>query len=332
MLLEKLSNAISPTGFEGEVRNFLKDEISSYVDEIKIDKMGNLIIHKKGNGPKILIDAHMDEVGFILTGFNEDGTLRFSSLGGVNSKVVPSKVVYIGENMIPGVIGLKPIHLQGKEERKQGLKYSDFSIDIGANSKEDAKNYVELGDFLVFDTLYDEFGEGFIKGKAFDDRVGCGVLVELLKENYNCDLYGVFNVQEEIGDRGAYVSAYQVNVDIGIAIEGTVCADLPNIENHLKATELKKGPAISIMDKTSIFNNEIIEDLIKIAKKNNIPYQRRKSTMGSNDAGAIHGVLNGAKVATVSVPCRYIHSSVTVASLEDYINTINLLKCYLRNF
>ena len=125
MLLEKLSNAISPTGFEGEVRNFLKDEISSYVDEIKIDKMGNLITHKKGNGPKILIDAHMDEVGFILTGFNEDGTLRFSSLGGVNSKVVPSKVVYIGENMIPGVIGLKPIHLQGKEERKKALKYSD---------------------------------------------------------------------------------------------------------------------------------------------------------------------------------------------------------------
>lgn len=332
MLLEKLSNAISPTGFEGEVRGLLKNEVYKYVDEIKLDKIGNLIVHKKGIGPKILIDTHMDEIGFIITGFNDDGTLRFSPLGGVNSKVIPSKVVYIGENMTPGVIGLKPIHLQGKEERKQALKYSDFSIDIGANSKEDAKNYIELGDFIVFDTLYDEFGEGFIKGKAFDDRIGCSVLVEILKENYNCDLYGVFNVQEEIGERGAYVSAYQINADIGIALEGTICADLPNIENHLKATELKKGPAISIMDKTSIFNEDISEDLIKIAQKNNIPYQRRKSTMGGNDAGAIHGVLNGAKISTISVPCRYIHSSLSVASLEDYINTISLLKHYLRSF
>lgn len=330
MLLEKLCNASGPSGYEGEVREIIKKEIAPYVDEIKIDRMGNIIAHKKGTGAKVMVDAHMDEVGFIITGFNEDGTLKFSALGGINNKIIPSKVVYIGEKKIPGVIGVKPIHLQSAAERTKNLSYGDCCIDIGSNSKEETKKYVSMGDYAVFDTVYGEFGEGLIKGKAFDDRMGCYVLIEALKENYNCDLYAVFNVQEEVGERGAFVAAYGVKADIGIALEGTICADMPSVTPHLRATEVGKGPALSIMDRTSIFNEDIAEDIMKVAEEKVIPYQRRRAIAGGNDAGAIHMSGEGAKIATLSVPCRYIHSSVSVASLQDVENTKKLLVEYLK--
>lgn len=330
MLLEKLSNAVGPSGFEGEVRDIIKEEIKDYADEIKVDNMGNIIAHKKGNGPKVMVDAHMDEVAFIITGYNDDGTLRFSCLGGINAKIVPSKVVFVGDNKIPGVTGLKPIHLQSRAERKKLVPYSSCCIDIGSKSKEETKKLVKLGDYAIFETKFSEFGEGLVKGKAFDDRMGCAILIDLLKENYNCDLYAVFNVQEEVGERGAYVSGFNIKPDIVIALEGTICADMAGIPKHLKVTEIGKGPAISIMDATSIFNNEITDSIIEVAKDNNIPYQLRRGIVGSNDAGAIHTTADGAKVATVSVPCRYIHSAVSVANLNDFDNTLKLMKTYLK--
>lgn len=330
MLLETLSNCSGPSGYEGEIRKVIKSEIINYVDDIIIDKIGNIVVHKKGKGKKVVVDAHIDEVGFIIIGYNEDGTLKFSSLGGINSKVIPCKVVLIGKNKIPGIIGLKPIHLQTKEERKNNISYESCCIDIGAKDKDEAKKFIKLGDYCVFSTKFKEFGTGLIKGKAFDDRMGCAVLIEILKENYDCDLYGVFNVQEEVGERGAYISAYNIQPDIGIAVEGTICADMPNIPDHLRATEIGKGPAISIMDKTSLFNKEIINEIIEIGNKKNIPYQFRRAVAGGNDAGAIHMSGEGAKVATISVPCRYIHSSVSVCSVDDYTNTVKLLKEYLK--
>jgi endoglucanase len=330
MLLEALSNASGVSGYEGEVRNIIKEEVKKYVDEVIVNRMGNIIAHKKGNGPKIIIDAHMDEVGFIITGYNEDGTLRFHSLGGINNKIPPAKVVFIGKNRITGVIGIKPIHLQNKKEKEKCMSYSEYCIDIGANSKEETKRLVKLGDNVVFNTMFSEFGKGLIKGKAFDDRIGCAILIEVLKENFNCDIYGTFNVQEEVGERGAYTSSFAINPDIGIVIEGTVCADMPNIPDYKKATEIGKGPAISIMDESSLFSSQVSREIIKIAKEKNIPYQLRKSIAGGNDGGAIHMSGKGAKVATISVPCRYIHSSVSVASLEDYKNTCNLIIEYLK--
>ncbi|MFA9398636.1 MAG: M42 family metallopeptidase [Clostridiaceae bacterium] len=330
MLLEKLSNAHGPSGFEGEVRNIIKEQIKEFKGDISIDRMGNIIVHKKGNGKKVLVEAHMDEVGFIITGYNEDGTLKFTSLGNINAKVPPAKPVLIGEHRVNGVIGLKPIHLQSKKERQEALHYDDYCIDIGADSKEQAKKYVDLGDYALFTTQFDLFGDGLIKGKAFDDRMGCYLLVEALKEEYDCDLYGVFNVQEETGERGAYVSSYKINPDIGIALEGTVCADIPNIPEHLKATKLGEGPAISIMDKSSLFTTTIKEDIAKIGLDNNIQFQYRKAVAGGNDAGAIHMSSYGSKVATISIPCRYIHSSVSVASLEDIENGKKLLVKYLK--
>lgn len=330
MFLEKLSNASGASGYEGEVRDIIKEVIKDYVDEIKVDRMGNIIAHKRGTGKRVIIDAHMDEVGFIITAYNEDGTLKFSPLGGINSKIIPSKVVSVGENKITGIIGIKPIHLQSVEERRESISYSECSIDIGSNSKEETKRLIDLGDFVVFTTSFSDFGKGLMKGKAFDDRVGCDVLISILMENYNCDLYGVFNVQEEVGERGAYASAYGIKPDIGIALEGTICADMPSVPKHLSATEIGKGPAVSIMDNTSIFNGTISQEIIRVAEENKIEYQLRRAVAGGNDAGAIHMSCVGATVATVSVPCRYIHSSISVASKSDLENTKKLMIKYLK--
>lgn len=329
-LVEKLCNASGPSGYEGDIREVIKNEIKDLVDEIKVDKMGNIIAHKKGNGKKVLIDAHMDEVGFVITGYNSDGTLKFRPLGGINSKVAPCKVVYIGKDKIPGVIGLKPIHLQSKEERQKNLSYGDYGIDIGAKDEKETRKLVKRGEYAVFTTEFSTFGSGLMKGKAFDDRMGCGVLIEMLKESYNCDLYAAFNVQEEVGDRGAFIAAYEVQPDIGVALEGTICADMPSVPKHLSATTIGQGPAISMMDRTSIFDKELTDSIIKTAEENEIPYQRRRATAGGNDAGAMVLTGKGAKVATVSVPCRYIHSAVSVASIEDYNNTVKLMKAWLK--
>lgn len=330
-LLDKLTSLDGPTGYEGQVRDFIKTEVAPYVDEVTVDRMGNVIVHKKGNGKRVVIDAHMDEVGFIITGYNEDGTLRFSPLGGINAKIIPSKTVLIGANKIPGVIGAKPIHLQGKDEREKGLTYNDCCIDIGAHCRKQCEDLIDLGEYVVFDTEYDEFGEGLLKGKAFDDRMGCFVLMEALKENYNIDLYGVFSVQEEIGERGAFVGAINTKADLGIALEGTICADMPSVPKHLRATEVGKGPAISIMDLTSIFDDEIAEDIMAVGEKLGIPYQRRKAIAGGNNAATFHGTGSGAKIAALSVPCRYIHSSVSVAAKSDVENAVKLLVNYLKS-
>lgn len=330
-ILDKLTSLHGPTSYEGEVRDFIRKSVEPYVDEIYTDRIGNVIVHKKGRGTKVVIDAHMDEVGFIITGFNDDGTLRFRALGGVNDKIIPSKSVIIGKDKLHGVIGIVPIHLQKKDQRNKGVTYEDCAIDIGATSRKEAESVVEIGEYAVFDTEYDEFGEGFIKGKAFDDRIGCFVLMEALKENYeNIDLYGVFAVQEEVGERGAFIAASTINPDLAIAIEGTVCADMPGIEGHLQGTVLGNGAAVSIMDSTSMFSPDIASDILSVADENHIKVQRRIAIAGGNDAGAYILRGNGCKVAAISVPCRYIHSAISVASKEDIESTVRLLISYLK--
>lgn len=330
MLLEELSNAAGPSSYEGEVRKIILRELKEYVDEIKVDNMGNILAHKKGDGPKVLLDAHMDEVGLIITGFNEDGTLRFSQLGGIYAGALPAKSVFIGKDNLPGVIGLKPIHLQSKEERVKPIGISNLCIDIGALSAKEAREHISLGDYAVFDTKFEEFGEGLIKGKALDDRIGCAVLIEVLKEKYNCDLYCSFSVQEEVGERGAFISAYNVEPEIGIAIEGTICNDLPGVSRVNAATMMGMGPAISLMDKTSIYDAELISDIEKTAKSKYIICQMRRSAASSNDALSFHATGEGARVAAISVPVRYIHSTVSVASLVDFDSTKRLIIEYLK--
>lgn len=331
MLLKRLSEALGVSGNEHEVREIIKEAIKDQVDEIRVDTLGNLMAVKgKGKSPRVMVAAHMDEVGLMISWIEKSGLLRFRKVGGIDDRVLVSKTVLVGKDRIPGVIGAKAIHLQDPRERETPLKYEDLYIDIGAKSKEEAEKKVKLGDFAAFATRYEEFGQRKAKGKAFDDRVGCTVLMEALKGQYEFELNAVFTVQEEVGLRGAAVAAYDLDPQMGLVLEGTTCSDTPGTDPEGYATEVGKGPALSLMDASSIANKKMVQEMVRLAQENGLPYQFRRTTMGGNDAGRIHLTRQGVPSASLSVPCRYIHSPVSVISLDDLENAVKLLGLFLK--
>jgi len=333
MLLKELTEIMSASGDEKEIREKIKSIVEPYVDNVYVDKMGNLIACKKGkkDKPKIMLAAHMDEVGLMVKSVNEDGTLSFSPVGGVDNRILVSKTVKVGEKKINGVIGAKPIHLQKREEQQRPLDYDSLYIDIGATSKEEALKHVSLGDYIYFDSNFEILGNDYVKAKALDDRIGCNVLIEVLKNEYEYPICVAFTVQEEVGLRGAGVAAYNVEPDFAIVVEGTVAADVSDSVPHLVSTELGKGPAISLMDRTALYDKKVIDKIVKIAEENKVPYQFRRIASGGNDAGKIHLTKGGIKTIAVSVPCRYIHSFNSVAFLEDFHNTVKLVDLIIKN-
>ena len=334
MLLKRLTEASGVSGNEKEVRNIILEEIKDFVDEINVDRLGNIIAYKRGknNPKKLMLTAHMDEVGLMITHIDDMGLLKFTTVGGIDKRILVSKPVIIGKDKIPGVIGAKPIHLQKKEEWKKALDMDKLYIDIGVDTREEAEKLINIGDYVAFDSEYVEFGEKLVKAKALDNRVGCCLLIELIKEIEDVDFYAVFTVMEEIGLVGAGPAAYRVNPDIGIILEGTLCYDMPKLDSHLIPTTLHKGPAISLIDKTTLFNRDFRQKIVKIAEENNIPYQYRKTAMGGNDSGKIHISKEGSITAAISVPCRNIHSPTSVMSKNDYENTFKLLKAILLKY
>lgn len=334
MLLKELTEASGVSGNEKEVRDLIISEIKDYVDSYKIDRLGNIIAYKKGKdiGKKLMITAHMDEVGLMIKDIDKDGFLKFMTVGGIDKRILVSKPVLVGKDKLPGVIGAKPIHLQKPDERTRALNIDELYIDIGARSKEEAERYVSIGDYVIFDSEYVEFGQGLVKAKALDNRVGCSLLIKLIKEIKDLSFYAVFTVMEEVGLVGAGPAAYEVDPDYAIILEGTLCYDMPKLDTHLIPTYLNKGPAISLIDRTTIYNKDFRNKIVEIAKKNNIPYQFRKTSMGGNDSGKIHTTREGSITATISVPCRYIHSPASVMSKKDYDSTFALLKEILYQF
>ena len=334
MLLKRLTEASGVSGNEKEVRDLIISEIKDYVDEIKIDPIGNIIAYKKGreNTKTLMVTAHMDEIGFIVKEIDDSGLLKFMTVGGIDKRILVSKVVTIGDEKIMGVIGAKPIHLQKKDEWTNAIEIDDLYIDIGAKSKEDAEKSVNIGDYVCFHSSYIEFGDNLVKAKALDNRVGCSILVDLVKDIKDIGFYAVFTVMEEVGLVGAGPAAYEVEPDIAIILEGTVCYEMPKLDTHLVPTQLGKGPAISMIDRTTIYNPEFRNKVVEVAKRQNIPYQFRKTSMGGNDSGKIHTSKSGCLTTTISVPCRYIHSPVSVMSLEDYNNTYKLAKALVQEF
>ncbi len=335
MLLKELTEASGVSGNEKEVRDLIISEIKDYVDHYKIDRIGNIIAYKKGKkdiGKKLMITAHMDEVGLMVKDIDNDGFIKFMPVGGIDKRILVSKPVLVGKNKLPGVIGAKPIHLQKPEERTRALGIDELYIDIGAKSKEEAEKYVSIGDYVIFDSEYIEFGEGLVKAKALDNRVGCSLLIKLIREIEDISFYAVFTVMEEVGLVGAGPAAFEVDPDYSIVLEGTLCYDMPKLDSHLVPTYLNKGPAISLIDRTTIYNKAFRDKIVELAEKNNIPYQFRKTSMGGNDAGKIHTTKEGSITATISVPCRYIHSPASVMSKKDYDNTFALLKEILFHF
>ena len=332
MLLEKLCNANGVSGDEKRIRQIIEDQIKPYADEIIKDTMGNLYALKKGKINKtVMISAHMDEVGFIVKNITKEGYLEFSCVGGIDTRVIISKRVKIGEGEVPGVIGIKAIHLTKKSERENAPKLEDLYIDIGAKDKEDALKYVNLGDFVSFDTKFEYLGKDTIKAKAIDDRVGCYILINLIKKEVLCDTWFCFFVQEEVGLRGARVGANKINPDISLVVEATTCSDTNNTQEHLMCTKMGDGVCVTFMDRSTIVPADYYKWLYDLAKKNNISVQYKQMVSGGNDAGAIHQSLDGIKTASLSVPCRYIHSPVSICSKKDIDATYKLCEKFLEN-
>lgn len=334
MLLKKLTDACGLPGFEDEVRDIIKEELTGVVDSIRIDRMGNLIAVKNGSidpssGPHIAISAHMDEVGLCIRSIEKDGTLKFASWG-VDQRLLPSMRLLVGPKKIPGVIGTKAIHLQKEAERKKVIEIDQMYVDIGCDKKEECEKLVQLGDFVAFDSEFIEFGEGKIKAKALDDRVGCAAIIEILKMDHPFKITGVFCTQEEVGLRGSAVAAKSLDCDIVLNLEGTICADLEGIPEHEHVTTQGAGPALSLMDQASIYLRHYIEGMVKVAEKHGIPYQYRRTGMGGTDAANFHTAKGGTPVIGMAVPCRYIHSPVSVMDKSDYENLIKLINCYIK--
>lgn len=332
MLLKRLSEAFGPSGCEGDVRKVITEELDAHVQEWKRDALGNIIAVKPGvKGPKVMLAAHMDECGLMVSSFDRSGLVRFRKVGGLDDRVLVSKHVLIGPKRVPGVIGAKAIHLQKPEERNQIIPLSGLYIDIGARSKEEAEKMIKLGDYAVFATEFGYLSDTVVKGKSFDDRAGCAVLAEVLKEEYSLPVYGAFTVQEEIGLRGAGVAAYAIEPDMAIVLEGTTCSDLPGSEEHGYCTSMGGGPAITAIDASVVCDKRMIAELQRLAKEHNIPVQFKRSITGGSDAGRINQTKSGVPVVVISVPCRYIHSPVSMLSLVDFENTIKLVKLFLRS-
>lgn len=315
MLVKELVSLNAPSGFEDSVRDFIKEH--AIADEIYTDSIGNLICHKKGSGKRIMVAAHMDEVGLIITGITDKGFLNFSTLGGIETSVLCSKKVLIGKDKIPGIVSAKAIHLQKADEVTTPLKLKDMCIDIGADSKEKAEKLVSLGEFAVFDGEYTPFGNALIKSKALDDRVGCAIMLELMKEDYKNDIYFVFTVQEEVGLRGARIAAQNINPEIALVIEGTTCSDVYGSKPHNQVTNLGCGAVMTAMDGAAISDKSYYDFIMKTADENKIPLQIKRTTMGGTDAGAIQRSNTGVKTAVLAVPCRYLHSPVSVMHSKD---------------
>ncbi len=320
-MLKQLTQLFGVSGNEAAVREFILSRISPLADQVTVDSMGNVIAFKKGTaggGQAYMALAHMDEVGLIISGVTEDGFLKLKAVGGIDERILLTQRVRIGARKVPGVIGIKAVHLQSKEARKKIISIKDMYIDIGASSKEDALKSVSLGDYAAFDSDYTEFGDGLIKAKALDDRAGCGVLLSAMDKAYAADIYFCFSVQEETGLRGATVLAHRLKPACCIVFEGTNAADIAFVPEHETVTHLGGGPALSIMDRASYSSKPLNAFIESVAKKSGIPYQYKRTSLGGNDAGAVQTAAGGCETAVLSLPVRYIHSPVSVAQKTDY--------------
>ena len=333
LLLEKLSNAFGPSGCEGEVCRVLARTLRDQVDDLQTDALGNLIAFKRGTGPeprlKVMIDAHTDEVGLMITRIEKNGLLGFRAVGGIDDRLLLAKGVIVGEDRLRGVITAPPIHLTKPEQRQQVIKIDQLVIDVGASSEDEAKGLVRIGDYVAFDIRFEVLGtDGLrtVKGKAFDDRMGCVVAAALVEDRYAVDLYLSFSAQEEVGGGGARVAAFRIEPDVAFVLEGTICDDTPKKEDVSPTSELGKGPAITIMDRSFIADSRLVRLLIDTAEANGLPYQFKQPGVGGTDGGAIHLTKAGVPSVAVAVPCRYIHAPVSLASLNDLDNTVALMK------
>ena len=325
-----LLNAVS--GNEESVRNFIIDKIKEFC-EYSVDNLGNVIALRKGRktpDKKLMVAAHTDEVGLIITSIRSDGTLTFDAVGGIDSAVIIGKKVKIGKAELNGVVGSKAVHKLSAKQRDEAPEISDLYRDFGAADKQDAEKNVNVGDYAYFESDYIEFGNRRIKAKAIDDRAGCAIMLSLIEEEPEYDTWFVFNVQEEIGLRGSTVSAYTVQPDIAIVLEATTAADIDGASGAERVCEVGKGPVVSFMDRSTMYDKELYKTAFSLADELGINCQTKSMIAGGNDSGAIHISGKGVRTIAVSLPCRYLHSPSCVISAQDYDDTYTLVKAMMK--
>ena len=331
-LLKQLCLLNGVSGDEGEVRAFLRAQAEPYADSIRTDALGNLIVFKRGakaTGNRLLLAAHMDEVGLIITHVTDEGFLKFGFVGGVDRRIAIGKPVVLGPDRVPGIISLKAIHLTDKAELKKVPKTDSLYIDVGAGSREEALKKVPLGTYGSFVSQPEEFGDGFFKARAIDDRIGCAIMLELLKEELPLDVTFAFTAQEEVGTRGAFGAAFSVTPQVALVLETTTAADLPGVDSHRRVCAPGKGPVISYMDGSTIYDRGLFEDLRRLAEDNGIPWQTKEYIAGGNDARTIQRTKQGVRVAAMSAATRYLHAPSSVASVADFKNMLELTRLFL---
>lgn len=317
-LMKQLCALPGPSGCEDAVREFVLEKVKPFADEMKTDAIGNIMVFRKGKKAlerPVVVCAHMDEVGVIIKQITDDGMLKFGFVGGVDPRVVIGRPVRFGD--VQGVIGIKAVHLTTAAERRTMPKTKDLYIDIGAASKAAAEDKVSLGDYGVFDSAVVEFGDGLIKAKAIDDRVGCAALLKLIEDEPPIDTWFCFTVQEETGLRGAASMAFALDPGFAMVLEGTTAADLAEVEGADAVCRVRGGVVLPFMDGATIYDAALFELLRDACIRRGIPWQTKTRVAGGTDAGRIHRSRAGVRVCAAAAPVRYIHSPSSVAAKAD---------------
>jgi len=329
-LLAQICKTPGAPGFENEVRELVLKEIKPYVDEVEIDNLGNVYAIKRGKSDKrVMVAAHMDEIGFMVTHIDEQGFIRFHTLGGFDPKTLTAQRVIIhGKRDIIGVMASKPIHVMTADERNKVAKLSDYFIDTGLPVGE-VKKLVKIGDPVTREREFIEMGD-CVNSKSLDNRLAVFILIETLKnlkgKEIPHDLYAVFTVQEEVGIRGANVASLRIKPDFGFGLDTTIAFDLPGAAAHEKITELGKGTAIKIMDASTICDSRMVRYMKQVADKNKITWQAEILTAGGTDTAGIQRMTEGGSIAgAISIPTRHLHQVIEMAHKSDIQGSIDLL-------
>lgn len=322
------------SGREDKVREYIISKIDGKC-EYSVDPIGNILVYKKGKKApknKVMISAHMDEVALLITCICDNGWLRFTNVGGIDSKVISGRAVTVGDKKITGIIGNKAVHLTEGKESVTAPKIDKMYIDIGAKSAEEAKKYVSIGDCAYFKSDYVSFGKDKIKAKAIDDRFGCAIMLKMINEGVEYDTSFAFLVQEEVGCRGAGPAVFSIRPDYAIVLEATTASDIAGVADEDSVCTVGKGAVISFMDRSTVYNRTLFKRAFELAENESISIQPKTTVAGGNDAGTIHKACEGVRTIAISLPCRYIHSSTSVADTKDMISCYELAKVLLEDF
>lgn len=330
--LKEYCDILGPSGMEDLVRERIIEDIKDSGAEYEVDAVGNLIVFKKGRqrrDKKLLVAAHMDEVGFMVTYVGEDGYLWFDTVGGIDRRVVSGRRLKFCKKGIIGVVASKSIHIQKPSEFGICEPVSEMNIDIGCYDKESASKLAKVGDCATFCPNYEDFGDGLIKSKALDDRFGCALMVDMINSDLEYDTYFAFNTCEEIGCDGAAEVCYRIRPDIAVILESTTAGDICGTPEGRRACEVRKGAVISHMDGGTIYDKELVALALEVGKEQDIPCQLKNIVAGGNEAKAFQREALGARVLAISAPTRYIHSACSVAAKEDLISVGKLARAII---